>query len=195
MGQGWSVDGFLVDAAEVLPGARDVLPNVSETGRFVMFATASNTIVPGINDRTLKGGVFVRDMQTGTATVGGFSGDWRTATGDVTGDGAFVAAADMTGDGRSEIAASFDGRPNVSVIDGLTGRVLSAVNLTTLPEVGATFGKGARIAARAGRVAIASGPGVGPSVRVLAFRNLAWSVEPLIQPKLGATGTTGLFIG
>jgi len=447
-------------AAAVLPGARDLLPNVSETGRFVMFSTASNTLVPGINDRTFKGGVFVRDMQTGTATlvsttatgnvpsagtfreyalaaeenaagrfrvflggggggdmqsrfrsedlppldphiyaldypvvtpaasatsrdlfsvsgggpfgrtvveyrgtqgtikasparlVGGFSGEWRTATGDVTGDGvadvvygagpggndvvividgrtnaevmrlrafsdirrgggvfvatgdvdrdgfadvivgtegrraarvivvsgrrgnviarfsplgngrpvrvaarvaggdvdgdgfadvivasgpglkpraevysgrlltqraaasriaafalsatpaagrtgdgAFVAAADMTGDGRSELVVSFDGRPTVSVIDGRTGGVLSTVNLTTLPEVGATFGTGARIAARAGRVAIASGPGVAPSVRVLAFRNLAWSVEPLVQPKLGATGTTGLFIG
>jgi hypothetical protein len=90
---------------------------------------------------------------------------------------------------------SFDGRPTVSVIDGRTGGVLSTVNLTTLPEVGATFGTGARIAARAGRVAIASGPGVAPSVRVLAFRNLAWSVEPLVQPKLGATGTAGLFIG
>lgn len=55
-------------AAEVLPGARDLLPNVSETGRFVMFSTAFNTLVPGINDRTFKGGVFVRDMQTGAAT-------------------------------------------------------------------------------------------------------------------------------
>lgn len=42
-------------AAEVLPGSRDLLPNVSETGRFVMFATASNNIVPGINDRAFKG--------------------------------------------------------------------------------------------------------------------------------------------
>jgi len=50
-------------------------------------------------------------------------------------------------------------------------------------------------AARAGRVAIASGPGVAPTGRVLAFRNLAWAVEPLTQPRLGATGTNGLFIG
>lgn len=385
-------------AAEVLPGARDVLPNVSETGRFVMFSTASNNIVPGINDRTFKGGVFLRDMQTGLATLvsttatgnvasagtfaeyalasaepaaGGFrvflggagggdmqsrfraedvppldphifaldypvvtaaasatnrdlfsvsgggqfgqsvveyrgsqatikaspaklmvgySGEWRTATGDVTGDGvadyvygagpggndmvividgrtnaevmrfrpftnirkgggvfvatgdvdrdgyadvivgtqgaraaqvvvvsgrrgnvfarfnpfgngkpvrvaARVAAADMDGDGKSEIVASFDRRPIVSVVDGLTGAVRSAVNLTTLPGGGQAFAQGARIAARAGRVAIASGPGVAPSVRILAFKNLAWSVESLAPPRLGATGTRGLFIG
>lgn len=447
-------------AAEVLPGARDLLPNVSETGRFVMFSTASNNIVPGINDPGFKGGIFLRDMQTGLSTlvsttttgnvpsagvfagyalaadenpagttrvflggtaggdmqsrfrsedlptldpqiyaleypvvtaaasatsrdlfsvsgggqfgrtiveyrgtqgtvkaspgklVVGYSGEWRTATGDVTGDGiadyvygagpngndlvivldgrtnaevrrlrafnnipkgggvfvatadvdrdgfadlivgtqgarpaqvivvsgrrgnvlarfnafgngspvqvaarvaggdvdgdgfgdvvvssgvgikpraevysgrlltqgaaapriaafalsatpgagrtgngAYVAAADMTGDGRCELVVSFDGRPTVSVVNGLTGSVLSSVNLTTLPGLGPTFAKGARIAARAGRVAIASGPGVAPTVRILAFRSLAWAVEPLTQPRLGATGTNGLFIG
>ena len=67
-------------AAEVLPGARDLLPNVSETGRFVMFSTASNTLVPGINDRTFKGGVFVRDMQTGAATSMATAPSWRPPT-------------------------------------------------------------------------------------------------------------------
>jgi hypothetical protein len=450
----------------VAPGARDVLPNVSETGRFVMFATASNNIVPGIADRTFKGGVYVRDMQTGVATlvsttatgnfpsagtfaeyavaaddaagtarfflggVGGgdmqarfrpedlpgagvappapqiyaldypittpaasatnrdvfsvsgagtfgrtvveyrgvegtvkaspatllpgFAGEWRTATGDVTGDGVadyvygagpggrdtvivvdgrsnavvmqfrafpnlpvgggvfvatgdvnrdgfadviagsdgsraaqvivvsgrrgevlrqflpfgngkavvvaarvaggdvdgdgfadvvvatgpgrspraevysgkllvrntnavqariasfalaagtgrnqagngvFVAAADMTGDGKAEVIASFDGRPTVSVINGLTGRVLSAVNLATLPGAGPAFAKGVRVAARANRIAIVTGPGSQPALRILAFRNLAWSVSPLKSPALGATGTKGLYIG
>ena len=450
----------------VAPGARDVLPNVSETGRFVMFSTASNNIVPGIADRTFKGGVYVRDMQTGVATlvsttatgnfpstgtfaeyalaandaagtarfflggVGGgdmqtrfraedlpgagvapppshiyaldypittpaasatnrdlfsisgagtfgrtvveyrgtqatvkaspatllpgFAGEWRTATGDVTGDGiadyvygagpggrdmvfvvdgrtnstvmqfrafpnlpagggvyvatgdvnrdgfadvivgsdgpraaqvlvvsgrrgdvlkqflafgngkavsvaarvaggdvdgdgyadvilatgpgrapraevysgrllmqktnavqarlaafalaagpgpkqagngAYVAAADMNGDGKAEIVASFDGRPTVSVVNGLTGQVMSSVNLATLPGAGAAFAKGVRVAARANRIAIASGPGSSPAVRILAFKNLAWSVEPLQPPTLGATGSKGLFIG
>lgn len=448
----------------VAPGARDVLPNVSETGRFVMFSTASNNIVPGIADRSFKGGVYVRDMQTGVAAlvsttatgnfpsagtfaeyavaaddaagtarfflggVGGgdmqtrfraedlpgagvrppsshiyaldypvttpaapatnrdlfsvsgagtfgrtvveyrgtqatvkaspatllpgFAGEWRTATGDVTGDGvadyvygagpggrdmvfvidgrtnsvvmqfrafptpatgggvfvatgdvnrdgfadvivgsdgaraaqvvvvsgrrgevlkqflpfgngkavvvaarvaggdvngdgfadvilatgpgrppraevysgkllvqqanavqariaafalaagakqagngAFVAAADMNGDGKAELVASFDGRPTVSVINGLTGRVLSSVNVATLPGLGTGFAKGVRVAARANRIAIASGPGSQPAVRILAFKNLAWSVAPLQAPSLGATGTKGLFIG
>jgi hypothetical protein len=112
-----------------------------------------------------------------------------------TGNGAFVAAADMNGDGKAEIVASFNGRPIVSVVNGLTGSVVSAVNLSTLPGVGTAFAQGARIAARAGRIAIVSGQGVTPTMRILAFKSLAWSVEPLTQPRLGATGTNGLFIG
>ncbi len=111
------------------------------------------------------------------------------------GNGAYVAAADMNGDGKAEVVASFDGRPTVSVINGLTGRVLSSVNLLTLPGAGNAFAKGVRVAARANRIAIATGPGPQPAVRVLAFRNLTWSVEPLQTPSLGATGSKGLFIG
>lgn len=111
------------------------------------------------------------------------------------GNGAFVAAADMDGDGKAEVVASFDGRPTVSVINGLTGRVLSSVNLATLTGIGAGFAKGARVAARANRIAIATGPGSQPAVRILTFRNLAWSVSPLTSPALGAKGTKGLFIG
>lgn len=111
------------------------------------------------------------------------------------GNGAYVAAADMNGDGKAEVVASFDGRPTVSVINGLSGQVLSSVNVATLPGVDARFTKGVRVAARANRIAIATGPGSQPAVRVLAFRNLAWSVESLQAPPLGATGTKGLFIG
>jgi len=114
------------------------------------------------------------------------------------GNGAFVAAADMNRDGRSEIVVSFDGSPSVSVVNPLDGGVLSSVDLTTLMG-GAMFGQGARIAARAGRIAIATGPGVAPSARVLAFEMIGmqgvWSIEPLTLPELGAIGTNGLFIG
>ncbi len=112
-----------------------------------------------------------------------------------TGNGAFVAAADMNGDGKAEIVASFNGRPILSVVDGLSGSVISSVNLNTLPGVGTAFAQGPRIAARAGRVAIVSPQGVSPTLRILAFKSLAWSVEPVTQPKLGATGTRGLFVG
>ena len=118
-----------------------------------------------------------------------------TPSGAWTGNGAFVAAADMNGDGKAEIIASFNGRPLLSVVDGLSGNVLSSVNLNTLPGVGTAFSQGPRIAARAGRIAIVSGARVAPTLRILAFKALAWSVEPLTQPRLGATGTSGLFIG
>ena len=101
----------------------------------------------------------------------------------------------MNGDGKAEIIASFNGRPLLSVVDGLSGNVLSSVNLNTLPGVGTAFSQGPRIAARAGRIAIVSGARVAPTLRILAFKALAWSVEPLTQPRLGATGTSGLFIG
>ncbi len=114
------------------------------------------------------------------------------------GNGAFVAAADMNGDGRSEIVVSFDGSPVVSVVNPRNGSVLSSLDLTTLPG-GLRYGQGARIAARAGRIAIATGPGVAPSVRVLAFEMIGaeatWSSEPLTLPRLGAIGKNGLFIG
>ncbi len=61
---------------------------MSETGRFVMFATASNNIVPGINDRAFKGGVFVRDMQAGKATLVS-----TTTTGNVPSAGTFLEYA------------------------------------------------------------------------------------------------------
>jgi hypothetical protein len=43
-------------ASAVLPGARDVLSNISDTGRFVLFSSASNNLVAGINDPGFKGG-------------------------------------------------------------------------------------------------------------------------------------------
>lgn len=111
------------------------------------------------------------------------------------GNGAYVAAADMTGDGRAELVVSFNTSPIVSVLEGMTGTVLSSVNLSTAPGLGAAFARGVTVAARANRIAVATGPGAAPATRILAFRNLVWSVEAIQPPPVSTSARTGLFIG
>jgi hypothetical protein len=66
-------------------GARDVLNTISENGRFVMFSSTANNLAQGVYDRAFKGGVFVRDLQTGRTTL-----LTTTATGNVPSAGLFV---------------------------------------------------------------------------------------------------------
>jgi hypothetical protein len=121
-----------------------------------------------------------------------------TPSGGWTGNGVFVAAADMNGDGACEVAVSFDGSPIVSVLNGLDGTVISSIDLTTLAG-GLRYGQGARIAARSGRIAIATPAGVAPTVRSLAFTMIGdqafWVLEDISVPRLGWTGKNGVFVG
>jgi len=111
------------------------------------------------------------------------------------GNGAYVSAADMNGDGRAELVVSFNASPTVSVVEGTTGSVLSSVNLATGLGLGAGFSRGVTVAARANRVAVATGPGVAPATRILAFKNLSWSVESIQPPPVSTAARTGLYVG
>lgn len=55
--------------------------------------------------------------------------------------------------------------------------------------------RGVIVAARANRIAVATGPGGAPAARILAFRNLVWSVEAIQPPPVSTSARTGLFIG
>ncbi len=56
-------------ASPTLPGSRDLLSTVSETGRFVLFDNPSNNLADGINDPSFKGGTYLRDTQTKLSTL------------------------------------------------------------------------------------------------------------------------------
>ena len=108
------------------------------------------------------------------------------------GNGVYVAAANMTGDARAEIVVTFDGSPTATILNGLTGAAISSTNL------GTPFAKGATVAARAGRIMVGSVAGAAPTVKVLGFANLAWTVDAVQPPKLpgiAATNKFGLFVG
>lgn len=88
-----------------LAGARDVLNTISENGRFVMFSSTANNLAQGVYDRAFKGGVFVRDLQTGRTTL-----LTTTATGNVPSAGLFVNSALATDeDGSGRFASYVDG--------------------------------------------------------------------------------------
>jgi len=55
--------------AEVLPGARDTLANISASGRFALFSSTSNNLVAGIADRAFVGGEFLRDLDGATTVL------------------------------------------------------------------------------------------------------------------------------
>jgi hypothetical protein len=79
------------------------------------------------------------------------------------GSGVYVAAADMNRDGRAEVVVGFDTARTVSIYSGMTGTLVSTRNL------GAAFRGGVRVAARAGQVLVASGPGTSPTVQLFAY--------------------------
>ena len=86
-------------------GARDVLNTISDKGRFVMFSSTANNLVQGVYDRVFKGGVFVRDLQTGRTTL-----LTSTATGNVPSAGVFVNSALATAeDGTARFSSYVDG--------------------------------------------------------------------------------------
>ena len=79
------------------------------------------------------------------------------------GSGVYVAAADMNRDGRADLVIGFDTARTVSIYSGMTGTLVSTRNL------GAAFSGGVRVAARAGQVLVASGPGTSPTVQLFAY--------------------------
>ena len=83
-------------------GARDVLSTISESGRFVMFSSTANNLVQGVYDRAFKGGVFVRDLQTGRTTL-----LTTTATGNVPSAGLFTNFALATDEDLTARFASY----------------------------------------------------------------------------------------
>gem|GEM_PF-696666 len=109
------------------------------------------------------------------------------------GNGVYVAAADMNRDGRAELVVGFDNKPTVSIYNGLTGSLVSTRNL------GPTFKGGVRVAARAGQVMVASGPGTSPTIQLFAYAGSAWTERSsLTNEKIsGFNGknTRGLFVG
>lgn len=86
-------------------GARDVLSTISDNGRFVMFSSSANNLAQGVYDRAFKGGVFVRDLQTGRTTL-----LTTTATGNVPSAGLFTNFALATAeDPAARFAVYVDG--------------------------------------------------------------------------------------
>lgn len=92
----------------VLPGSRDMLPNVSETGRFVLFSNSSNNLVEGVNDPNFKGGVYLWDGQKASRKSTLMS---TKATGNYPSDGLFLQTSISTVD-RAGIARVFMGGTN-----------------------------------------------------------------------------------
>jgi len=112
------------------------------------------------------------------------------------GNGVFVAAADMNRDGRAEVVVGFDNARTVSIYDGLKGTLVSR------KELGAAFKGGVRVAARAGQVMVASGPGTSPTIQLYAYAD--GSADPWTQranlanqkiPGFTAKNTSGVFVG
>jgi len=86
--------------AAVPPGARDTLPNVSTSGRFVLFSSTANNLVAGIADRTFKGGQFLRDLDGAKASLVS-----TAVTSNVPSNGTYLASSLSTDDslGRARI--------------------------------------------------------------------------------------------
>jgi len=112
------------------------------------------------------------------------------------GSGVYVAAADMNRDGRAEVVVGFDTARTVSIYSGMTGTLVSIRNL------GAAFKGGVRVAARAGQILVASGPGTSPTVQLFAYADGAanpWTLRSnLTNEKIRgftAANKRGVFVG
>jgi hypothetical protein len=112
------------------------------------------------------------------------------------GNGVYVAAADMNRDGRAEVVVGFDKAQTVSIYDGLKGTLISKRDL------GAAFKGGVRVAARAGQVMVASGPGTSPTIQLFAYADAnggSWTQRSsLANEKIAgfnSRNTRGLFVG
>jgi hypothetical protein len=79
------------------------------------------------------------------------------------GNGVYVAVADVDRDGDADLVVGLDNKPTVSIYDGPEGTLISTKNL------GPAFKGGVRVAARAGQILVASGPGTSPTVQLFAY--------------------------
>ena len=109
------------------------------------------------------------------------------------GNGVNVAAADMNRDGRAEVVVGFDNAATVSIYDGLKGTLVSK------KELGAAFKGGVRVAARAGQVMVASGPGTSPTIQLFAYADGVWTERSSLSNQkirgFTAKTTSGVFVG
>jgi hypothetical protein len=108
----------------------------------------------------------------------------------------YVAAADMNRDGRADVVVGLDNKPTVSIYNGLTGSLVSTSNL------GPAFKGGVRVAARAGQVLVASGPGTSPTVQLFAYADgnaNPWTLRSSLTNErirgFTAKNTRGVFVG
>ena len=177
---------------------------------FGVGAKAGVRVAGGDVDGDGYGDVVVGRGPGGVARVAVYSGQLLTAKGTpvplpqpqaallkaftvLGGNGVYVAAADMNRDGRAEVVVGFDKAQTVSIYDGLKGTLISKRDL------GAAFKGGVRVAARAGQVMVASGPGTSPTIQLFAYAGGVWTQRSsLTNEKIsGFNGknTRGLFVG
>ncbi|NCX99719.1 MAG: VCBS repeat-containing protein [Planctomycetia bacterium] len=112
------------------------------------------------------------------------------------GNGVYVAVADVDRDGDADLVVGFDNKPTVSIYDGPEGTLISTKNL------GPAFKGGVRVAARAGQILVASGPGTSPTVQLFAYADGAanpWTLRSnLTNEKIRgftAANKRGVFVG
>ncbi len=160
-------------------GARDVLNEISANGRFVMFSSTANNLAEGVYDRNFKGGVFVRDMDTGRTTL-----LTTTATGNVPSTGVFVNSALATEESKDKtisprFACFVDG---TGANDMQTRFRTEEVAPLPISHVYAIDYPAVSQAASANNPAIFTVAGVGVNTRpVLEFRD---PFPPLITPSV-----------
>jgi len=119
----------------------------------------------------------------------------------VGGNGVYVAAADMNRDGRSEVVVGFDKKPIVSIysVANGTGTLMSSKNLANEP--GWTATGTTRVAARAGQIMVASGPGASPTIQLFAYASIEarWTTRSLLTNEMisgfTSANTRGIFVG
>ena len=112
------------------------------------------------------------------------------------GNGVYVAVADVDRDGDADLVVGLDNKPTVSIYDGPEGTLISTKNL------GPAFKGGVRVAARAGQILVASGPGTSPTVQLFAYADGAanpWTLRSnLTNEKIRgftAANKRGVFVG
>ena len=94
------------------------------------------------------------------------------------------------------MVVGFDKAQTVSIYDGLKGTLISKRDL------GAAFKGGVRVAARAGQVMVASGPGTSPTIQLFAYADAnggSWTQRSSLAnekiPGFNSKNTRGLFVG
>lgn len=90
-----------------VPGARDILSTVSDSGRFVLFDNPSNNLADGINDPSFKGGVYLRDTEVEITTLMS-----TKATGNVPSIGLFLQTSLGSANDQSGLVRVFMGGSN-----------------------------------------------------------------------------------
>ena len=170
-----------------LPGSRDVLNTISDSGRFVMFSSSSNNLAPGIYNKLFLAGVYVRDMQTGRTTL-----LTTKATGNVPSAGLFLNSALATAeDGTGTFAAYVDGTDAKDMQTRFLSEELSPAPISHVYRIGYPP---VSQAASATNPAVFTVAGVGVNTRpVLEFRNVSAPITPNVKASPGRllAGFTG----